>query len=346
MKSPSPRNLSFLISLIISSVILIVSVFALLFTPEREWIILVITLLISFSVSYITVYYAMNNYLYGKIEPIYKTIENITVTSRELRKKLEGKDVIQEVHSLVINYARSRAKEIKKLRRLENYRKEFLGNVSHELKTPIFNIQGYILTLLEGGLEDPEINREYLVRTEKSINRMIAIIHDLESISRLESGELELEIQNFDIVQLIKDVFQQQERNTKKYDIDLAFKKNYDKPIIVAGDKKQISEVVNNLVQNSIIYGKKGGATVVSIEELADNILVSITDNGVGIAQEDIPRIFERFFRTDAGRSRDRGGTGLGLSIVKHIIEAHNQTITVSSAVGKGSVFSFTLKKS
>jgi len=294
---------------------------------------------------FLLIYYTFNNFIFEKINPIYKTIENIPLTTEELRKKLEGKDVIQEVNRLVINYAQNRAKEIKKLRRMEKYRKEFLGNVSHELKTPIFNIQGYILTLLDGGLEDPEINREYLVRTEQSINRMISIIEDLESITKLESGELQLTMKDFDIVKLIKEAFQAQDRNSEKYGIDLTFEKNYDKPIMVIGDKKRIFEAVNNLIANSIIYGNKNGTAEVSIEDLGENILVSISDDGIGISTEDIHRIFERFYRTDKGRSRDRGGTGLGLSIVKHIIEAHNQTITVSSEPGKGSVFSFTMKK-
>ena len=167
MKTSSPRQLALLISLIVSFVSVILVVIAVNLSLERSLPVIIAAMLISFSASFFTVYYAMNFFIYEKIKPIYKTIENIPITTKELRKKLEGKDVIQEVNSLVINYARNRAKEIKKLLRLENYRKEFLGNVSHELKTPIFNIQGYILTLLDGGLEDPEINREYLERTEK-----------------------------------------------------------------------------------------------------------------------------------------------------------------------------------
>ena len=283
--------------------------------------------------------------IFGKINPIYKTIENIPITKDELKKKLEGKDVIQEVNRMVINYAQNRAKEIKKLRRMEKYRKEFLGNVSHELKTPIFNIQGYILTLLDGGLEDPEINREYLERTEKSINRMVSIIEDLESITKLETGKLALEWEDFDIVQLVKYVYELQDSIRARFNIDFAFDRSYDKPIMVAGDKKRITEVLNNLIVNSIFYGNKGGKTTISFAEMGENILVDVTDNGLGLEEDEIPRIFERFYRTDKSRSRDRGGTGLGLSIVKHIIEAHNQTITVRSEPGSGSSFSFTLKK-
>ncbi len=345
MKTTSPRELAFLISLIISIVTVLFVVTAMSVPANMPWLIIAGAMLVSFSVAFLLIYYAVSNFIFEKIKPIYKTIETIPTTTKELRKKLEGKDVIQEVNSLVINYAQNRAKEIKKLRRLENYRKEFLGNVSHELKTPIFNIQGYILTLLDGGLEDPEVNQEYLERTHKSIDRMITIIEDLESITKLETGELQLNVKNFDMVQLVKDVFQFQDTNKKKYQVDLTFDRNYDKSIIVSGDKQRITEALNNLIVNSIIYGNKGGTTTVSLEELGENILISVSDDGIGIDEEDIPRIFERFFRTDKSRSRDRGGTGLGLSIVKHIIEAHNQTISVNSEPDKGSVFSFTIRK-
>ena len=303
------------------------------------------TLLLSFIISFLIIYYAVNDFILKKVNPLYETIKNIPITTEELRKKLEGKDIIQEVNSLVIDYTRVRAKEIKNLRRMEKYRKEFLGNVSHELKTPIFNIQGYILTLLDGGLEDPEINREYLERTEKSISRMINILHDLESISKHESGELKLTKKKFDIVQLVNEVFQLQDTIKSIYDVSLDFDKPNDKPKMVRADRQRIIEVLNNLIVNSIVYGKKGGRTRVMIEETGDSILVSISDDGIGINEEEIPRIFERFYRTDKSRSRNSGGTGLGLAIVKHIIEAHNQNITVSSEPGKGSVFSFTLKR-
>ncbi len=345
MKTASPRQLALIISLFIALVCtLFVALSAYLFIGNNL-LIMAVSLAFSFIISFALISYALNNFILEKINPIYKSLENIPYTKKELKQKMEGKDVIQEVNSLVINYTQNRAKEIKKLRRLEKYRKEFLGNVSHELKTPIFNIQGYILTLLDGGLEDPEVNREYLERTEKSINRMISIIEDLESITKLETGELELQMEDFDIVQLIKDVFELQDINRSKYKINLTFEKNYDRPIMVNADKTRITEVLNNLIVNSIYYGNKGGNTIVGIDELGDNILVEVKDDGIGIEESEISRIFERFYRTDKSRSRDRGGTGLGLAIVKHIIEAHNQTISVRSEQGVGTSFSFTLKK-
>jgi two-component system phosphate regulon sensor histidine kinase PhoR len=345
MRTTSPRQLAFLTSIIITALAIILMVIMLHFNNPIRWYMLAGIFLVIFVSAFLLIFFTVNNFIFDKINPIYKTIENIPLTKGELKKKLEGKDMIQEVNRLVINYAQNRTKEIKKLRRLEKYRKEFLGNVSHELKTPIFNIQGYILTLLDGGLEDQEINREYLERTERSVNRMITIIEDLESIARLETGELKLEWEDFDIVQVIRDVFDMQEMNASKYGIPLVYDKSYDKSVKVHADKKRITEVLNNLIINSIYYGNQGGTTTINIEEMGENILVDVTDTGIGISEEDIPRIFERFYRTDKSRSRDRGGTGLGLSIVKHIIEAHNQTITARSELGVGTSFSFTLKK-
>jgi two-component system, OmpR family, phosphate regulon sensor histidine kinase PhoR len=298
---------------------------------------------------FVAVYYFaivfLNNFIFQKIKPIYRTIHSINTPGQDFYKALARKDIIAEVRNEVALWAKNKANEIDQLKQLEKYRREFLGNVSHELKTPIFNIQGYVLTLLDGGLEDPAINKLYLERTEKSINRMIMIVEDLEAISRLESGELKLEREDFNITNLTRDVFEMQEMLAEKYDIKLAFKGQHEKPVLVNADKKRITEVINNLVVNSIKYGKRHGKTTVQFEELDDRILIEISDNGIGIAEKDQWRIFERFYRTDKSRSRDQGGTGLGLSIVKHIIEAHEQTISVRSKLGEGSTFSFTLDK-
>jgi len=235
--------------------------------------------------------------------------------------------------------------EIDRLKEMERYRKEYLGNVSHELKTPIFNIQGYVLTLLDGGLEDPSINRKYLDRAEKSINRLISIIQDLETISRLEAGELKLEKEEFNIIQLIEEVFEAQEIRAKKRTINLDFDKKYKKPIFVYADKMRMFQVLTNLITNSINYGNVEGRTRVSLSETEKQVVIEINDDGIGIAPQDIPRVFERFYRADKSRSRDQGGTGLGLAIVKHILEGHNQTIDVQSKLKKGTSFIFTLSK-
>ena len=235
-----------------------------------------------------------------------------------------------------------KASEIDRLKEMERYRKEFVGNVSHELKTPIFNIQGYILTLLDGGMDDPAVNRLYLERSEKSINRMIHIVEDLESIARLESGELQLDLESFDMMKLVDEVFEMEERTAKEARISLEAEK---KPVWVYADRKRILEVMNNLIANSIHYGRKNGTTSVAFTEQDKMWRISVTDDGIGIAEKDCKRIFERFYRCDKSRSREQGGTGLGLAIVKHIVEAHGQTVTVQSASGQGSTFLFALPK-
>jgi len=346
MRSSSPRELAVFIAFLIASlfggVILILNYFQI----ERLWIPVMIAILIFFLVTYFIVYNTMTNFIYEKIQPVYKTIHDFTQSQKELKDKLDQDDIISQVNKEVEDWADKKTREIKKLKQLEKYRKDFLGNVSHELKTPIFNIQGYILTLLDGGLEDNSINRLYLQRTEKSINRMISIVEDLESIARLESGEIKPKYEDFDIIQLVEDVFEGMEMRARERGIKLSFATNYNKPVMVKADRRRIVDVVNNLVINSINYGKKGGKTTVSFMDMGQNILIDITDDGIGISEKDIPRIFERFYRTDKSRSRDQGGTGLGLAIVKHIIEAHNQTINVRSKLDKGSSFVFTLKKS
>ena len=258
-------------------------------------------------------------------------------------KKYNGNE-IENLDLEILAWADDRKNEIERLKKLEVYRKEFLGNVSHELKTPVFNIQGYVLTLLDGGLEDPSINRNYLTRAEKSVDRMITIIDDLEAISQLETGELQLEPERFDIGTLAKDVVDAQEMKSTAKGIMLTLPEEV-KSFYVLADRFRIRQVIVNLIVNSIKYGKEYGETQIRFYDIGENISVEIADNGIGIPAEHLPRLFERFYRVDKSRSREQGGTGLGLAIVKHIIEAHNQTIKVSSTEGAGTTFSFTLKK-
>jgi two-component system phosphate regulon sensor histidine kinase PhoR len=254
-------------------------------------------------------------------------------------------DISLDVNNEVTKWATHKQEEIKRLKELEQYRKEFVGNVSHELKTPIFNIQGYILTLLEGGLDDQRINKLYLERTVKSIDRIISIVEDLESINKLESGELKLRKESFDMIKLTEDVFEIEHMIARDRKISLEFSTRTDKPILVFADKKRIMELMSNLVINGIKYGKKGGYVKVGFYDFDDHVVIEVADNGIGIEKEHLHRIFERFYRIDKHRSREQGGTGLGLSIVKHIIEAHEQTINVKSQVDVGTIFNFTLPK-
>ena len=302
--------------------------------------------IVIFFISYYIYVYTIEKFIYEKIKLIYKTIQNSKSSKNKDNGKIKlNQNIIEDVNQEVMQWAQDSSKEIEELKKLELYRREFIGNVSHELKTPIFNIQGYVLTLLDGGLEDKNINYRYLERTEKSINRMIAIVSDLETISQLESGVLELKMEKFDIVALTKEIFEFLEIKAKAKNIKLILDRAYDRPVFVVADKFRIRQVLSNLIDNSINYGNNNGQSTISFYDMADNILIEVSDNGIGIEQYHTPRLFERFYRTEKSRSRESGGTGLGLAIVKHIIEAHNQTINVRSSLSVGSTFSFTLKK-
>jgi two-component system phosphate regulon sensor histidine kinase PhoR len=262
------------------------------------------------------------------------------------RKPENSSDLLETLNKEVQEWGAERKEEIDRLNRLETYRKEYLGNVSHELKTPIFSIQGYILTLLEGGIDDPTINRDYLQRAERSVDRMIAIVEDLQAITSLETGELELDIERFELVALTQDVIDAEEIRAKANKIHFSMINETGHPVYVMGDRFRIRQVLVNLVVNSVRYGRENGETKVKIHDAGDKIIVEVVDNGIGISKTHLPRVFERFYRVDKSRSRSQGGTGLGLAIVKHIIEAHKQTIEVMSTEGVGSTFSFSLKKS
>ena len=236
--------------------------------------------------------------------------------------------------------------EIEALKIREEYRKEFIGNVSHELKTPLFMVQGYVSTLLDGAAEDESLRHKYLERTDKGVERLIYIIKDLDMITKLEAGDLSLDMEPFDIVKLIQNVFELLEMKAAKKKITLTFDRNYKKSIMVYGDKERLQQVISNLIVNSIKYGNEKGTTEVSVENLIKNkMIIRITDNGEGISKEHLPRLFERFYRVDKSGSRKEGGSGLGLAIVKHIIEAHDEKIYIESDLGIGSEFSFTLEK-
>lgn len=287
----------------------------------------------------------VRNFVSNRIRNLYKAIYNVKLEDNMPFVVPEsGDDVIMQMQREVTDWMKNRATEIESLKKMETYRREFVGNVSHELKTPTFNIQGYVSTLLDGGLEDPNINRNYLLRAEKSVERMINIIDDLEAISRLEAGEMVLEKDVFDIVHLTQDVIDAQDMSSFERKIKLKLKENY-KPIFVNADKDRIRQVMTNLIVNSIKYGREGGETEVRFFDMDDHILVEVSDNGIGISREHLPRLFERFYRVDKGRSREQGGTGLGLAIVKHILEAHGQSINVRSSTGIGSTFSFAMQK-
>ncbi|WP_439950875.1 sensor histidine kinase [Flavobacterium psychrophilum] len=253
---------------------------------------------------------------------------------------------LSQITTQVQQFATNKKLEIESLNDREEFRREFLGNVSHELKTPLFTVQGYISTLLDGAMKDKIIRKKYLERAEKGVERLIYIVEDLDTIAKLEIAEGRIEMTNFDIISLIQGVFDLLEMKANKKEIMLSFDSKYHKPIMVLGNYEKIQQVVTNLVENSIKYGKIGGSTEIGVEEVINNkILINVKDNGEGIEKQNISRLFERFYRVDKSGSRSEGGSGLGLAIVKHIIEAHNERIFVESKFRVGSEFSFTLQK-
>lgn len=300
-----------------------------LITPGSVAVVAGTTLLFFFAVRYL-----ITRFIQSRLEAVYRIMHTATTSRR--------KGNIAGVEREVMEWARSKESEIQSLRASEMWRKEFIGNVSHELKTPIFNLQGLILTLLDGGLEDKSINRMYLERSEKSINRLISIVEDLQTISRLESEEKTLQPTKFSMRKLAIEVIEAQEVRAAAKKVELSVDGGKE-PFVVEADRKRIFQVLANLLVNSINYGQPGGSTVITMTAFGDKVLVEVSDDGVGIEEEHLPRIFERFYRVEKHRSRDSGGTGLGLSIVKHIIEAHGHTVMVKSKPGEGSTFSFTL---
>jgi len=299
-------------------------------------------IVICFIICLFVIQYRSEKFIYRLIKKTYEEVSLLDETS--LHQEAVTTD-ITTLTSDVQKFARDNKLKIETLQIRDEYRKEFMGNIAHELKTPLFTVQSYISTLLDGAVEDDNVREKYLDRASKGVDRLIYIVDDLDLITKLEVGNLNLSISTFDIVEVIRDVFELFEIKAQENGVTLVFDKLYTKSVLVEGDKEKIRQVITNLIINSIKYGQENGTTEVGVERLShDKIIVRITDNGVGIKKEHLPRLFERFYRVDSSGSRDKGGSGLGLSIVKHIIEAHNQKIYIESEFGVGSEFSFTLE--
>ena len=310
---------------------------------EFSWLVCFYFFITIGAFSFFVIQYRVERFIYRRVKKIYDDVAFLESSS------FRNQPITTDMATLtreVKKFATDKKLEIEMLKVREEYRREFLGNVSHELKTPLFTVQGYISTLLEGGMNDKNIRKKYLERADKGVERLIYIVQDLDMIAKLESGHLDVERKRFNIIEVVQNVFDLLEMKASKKDILLLFDQKYTKPVWVKGDKNKIQQVLMNLVVNSIKYGKEKGSTEVSIEDLSDDkVLIRVNDDGEGIDQVHIPRLFERFYRVDKSGSRTEGGSGLGLSIVKHIIEAHNEKIFVRSTIGNGSEFSFTLKK-
>jgi two-component system phosphate regulon sensor histidine kinase PhoR len=308
-----------------------------------HWYILVGFIIVSFFSSYGIIYYLVDGFIYRRVKLIYKNIHQLK--SGKASGVLQTNDPLSEVEAEVQAFSQSRSSEIEELKKMEQYRREFLGDVSHELKTPIFNTQGYIETLLNGALDNPKVNTSYLKKASKNLDRLSSIVDNLLMISENETGNLKLNLKKFNIVDLIEEVFESHEMSADVKDIALKQKAENPKSKMVLADRAQIETVLNNLVINAIKYGKEEGIVLVGIYTMGDHILVEVTDDGPGIEQQHLPRLFDRFYRIDSHRSRYEGGNGLGLSICKHIIDAHGQTIHVRSTINVGTTFGFTLAK-
>ena len=293
--------------------------------------------------SFFVIQYRVEKFIYRRVKKIYDDVSLLESSS------FRSQPITTDMATLtqqVKKFATDKKLEIETLKVREEYRREFLGNVSHELKTPLFTVQGYLSTLLDGALNDKSVRKKYLERAEKGVERLIYIVEDLDMISKLEMGDVNLEMSKFNVVELVQSVFDLLEMTADKKNIILMFDRRYSRAINVFADQEKIQQVLSNLVMNSIKYGKENGTTEVTIEDLIDDkIIVRIRDDGEGIEKHNLPRLFERFFRVDKSGARSEGGSGLGLSIVKHIIEAHGEKIYIESEFGKSSEFSFTLEK-
>jgi len=349
MKIRTPRQFSFFAS----SVTALFSILILILTRSFEgypieplWY--VMAFLIGWAVEFAVVYILLEQLISHRIRLLFRTIHQFKINKGNYPIHM-NEDVLEQSEKEVMSWAKDKRDEIQRLKDQEEFRREFIGNLAHELKTPIFTIQGYILTLLEGGLDDPKISRTFLKRAAKGVDRMTSIINDLDSITKMESEALKLNIEKINIAALAREMMDSFEISAKEKNVKLAFDSHnpFTDELYVLCDQDKISQVFTNLINNSIKYGRQDGTGEILIRffDIDENILIEVADNGPGIDKEHLPRLFERFYRVDKSRSRDAGGTGLGLAIVKHIVEAHGQTINVRSTKGTGSTFSFTLKK-
>ncbi len=349
LKNATPRQLAFFAAFGIAiSFIFFSTIILFIFQLKIDLQLIVVTSILVSLLSYVVFYYVLKIYIYRKVKLVYKNIHRLKLVGSEKASSTDidmNEDIISQVQSEVKNWAEDQEREIKQLKTMEDYRRNFVGNVSHELKTPLFTVQGYIHTLLEGGLYDEKINMSFLKKAARGVNRLQSIVEDLDVITQLESGNLEMEFSEFPIKKLVEEVFEELEIFAKEKNISLEFKEGTDSNFMVSADRDNINIVLVNLILNSIKYGIENGHTKVSFYDMDKHVLIEVSDNGIGIKAEHLGHVFDRFYRVDSSGSRSAGGSGLGLSIVKHILEGHRQTVNARSREGMGSTFGFTLKK-
>ena len=347
LKNSTPREIAIgtglLIALAVEGFVLLLLALA----PIRfSWWLVLLTPPATFAISYLIVLATIDRYIYRKVKLIYKTIHSQKVSADVKREGIDpDQPIIDEVEQEVAEWAESQQDQLDQYERFAEYRRRYVGDISHELKTPIFNIQGYLHTLMDHGYDDKKITKSFIKKAAKNVERLQTIVEDLSAISRLESGDLMFDPEPFDIKELAQEVIEEVDLKARQSGITLTFKAGADTGFLVEADRESIRQVLINLVTNSIKYGNQGGSTRFGFYDMDTYILCEVADNGIGIPEKHLPHVFDRFYRVDKSRSRQKGGSGLGLSIVKHLMEAHQQTINVRSTPGLGSTFGITLAK-
>lgn len=332
------------IALMLAICVAIITTAFLYLVPNITSTAIIIALLLSFSSTYILVRLVLEFLFFRQIENIYDSLKKIQESGLTIKGKTSSINPLKRIDTEISSFAETKRREIEELKERENFRREFIADVSHELKTPIFAAQGFVHTLLDGAINDKEVRKKFLRKAAKSLDALDLLVQDILTISQIESGQIKMHFENFDILELCHDIIDQLEGKAEKKGVELKLPKKL-KPVIVRGDYRRIYQVMINLITNAIKYTRKGGLAKISFKEIGDKVEIMVSDNGRGIPESDIARIFERFYRVEKSRSREKGGTGLGLSIVKHIIEGHNSEIMVESEFKKGSKFYFTLEK-
>lgn len=341
----TPRQFAIFISFLLAVIAtILVGLGSWLAFNQFSALLVFISFIASGVISYFVVYYFLEKLITNKIRILYRTIHSFKISKGDFPINMK-EDVLEKTEKEIFSWVKNKREEIDRLKDQEAFRREFIGNLAHELRTPIFSIQGYILTLLEGGLEDENINVKFLERASKGVDRMTNILEDLDTITKIESERVKIIKKNIDVKDLAEEILESFEIKAKEKKIKLVLEQHDSDAIMVNCDRDKIGQVFTNLINNALNYGNEGGYVKVRFFDFEDHYLVEVADNGIGIEEKHLPRLFERFYRVDKSRSRHDGGTGLGLAIVKHIIEAHGQMINVRSTPGEGSTFSFTLQK-
>lgn len=342
--SLSPRLIAFLLAALISVFTTSFLAFVQDVTPSMLFVVAVS----SFATSFFLVLYAIEIIVYREVNKMYKTIRKLKINDFDIsrRELIRESNPLKRINDEIFVYVAKKQQEIEELKKVEQFRREFLADVSHELKTPIFAAQGFVHTLLDGAMDDEKVRGRFLKKAAKSLDGLDALVKDLVTLSQMETGAIKMNMEQVNMHTVVVDIVERLEKIAADRKVSVRIKPDEVRDLWVKADPQRIEQVIINLVENAIKYNNEGGKVIIHFEDTKKNIVISVRDNGPGIPPEHLSRIFERFYRVDKSRSKERGGTGLGLAIVKHILNAHNTKITVESRVDKGTTFSFKLPKS